>query len=56
MGYIDQFDILAALAGVELVLLEMGYRVEPGRGVAAAQKVLAQAIPGLKIADLKIAD
>ena len=44
MGYIDQFDILAALAGVELVLLEMGYRLEPGQGVAAAQKVLAQAI------------
>jgi aspartate aminotransferase-like enzyme len=41
MGYIDQFDVLAALAGVELVLLEMGYKVEPGRGLAAAQKVLA---------------
>lgn len=43
MGYIDQFDVLSALAGVELVLLEMGYPVEPGRGLAAAQKVLAQA-------------
>src|SRR5262249_54695793 len=45
MGYIDQFDVLAGLAGVELVLLEMGYPVEPGRGIAAAQKVLAQAVP-----------
>ena len=45
MGYIDQFDVLAALAGVELVLLEMGYRLEPGRGVAAAQRVLAQPVP-----------
>jgi aspartate aminotransferase-like enzyme len=44
MGYIDQFDILAALAGVELVLLEMGYPVEPGRGVTAAQQVLARAL------------
>lgn len=44
MGYIDQFDVLSALAGVELVLLEMGYSLEPGCGVAAAQKVLAQAI------------
>jgi aspartate aminotransferase-like enzyme len=44
MGYIDQFDILAGLAGLELVLLEMGYPVEPGRGVAAAQRVLAQAL------------
>jgi aspartate aminotransferase-like enzyme len=41
MGYIDQFDVLAALAGVELVLKEMGFAVEPGRGVAAAQKVWA---------------
>jgi serine---pyruvate transaminase len=44
MGYIDPFDVLAALAGVELVLLEMGYPVEPGRGVAAAQQVLAQSV------------
>ena len=44
MGYIDQFDILAALAGVELVLSEMGYKVDPGRGIAAAQKVLAKAL------------
>jgi hypothetical protein len=29
---------------VELVLLEMGHPVQPGSGVAAAQKVLAQAI------------
>jgi aspartate aminotransferase-like enzyme len=44
MGYIDQFDVLAALAGLELVLLEMGYPVEPGAGVAAAQQMLAQAV------------
>jgi aspartate aminotransferase-like enzyme len=45
MGYIDQFDILSAIAGIELVLLEMGHEIEPGRGVAAAQKVLASAKP-----------
>src|SRR5262249_44259785 len=44
MGYIDQFDVLAALAGVELVVKEMGHPAEPGAGVAAAQKVLAQAV------------
>jgi aspartate aminotransferase-like enzyme len=44
MGYIDQFDILAALSGIELVLAEMGYPVEAGKGVAAAQKVLAEAM------------
>jgi aspartate aminotransferase-like enzyme len=45
MGYIDQFDILAALSGVELVLREMGYEVQPGQGVAAAQRVLAERAP-----------
>jgi aspartate aminotransferase-like enzyme len=45
MGYIDQFDVLAALAGLELMLLEMGHPVEPGAGVAAAQRVLAEAVP-----------
>ncbi len=44
MGWIDQFDVLAGLAGVELALLEMGHRLEPGAGVAAAQKVYAQAV------------
>jgi serine---pyruvate transaminase len=45
MGYIDQFDVLTAIAGVELVLKEMGHPVEPGKGVAAAQRTLAQAMP-----------
>ena len=44
MGYIDHFDIVAALSGLELVLLEMGQPVEPGKAVTAAQKVWAQAI------------
>lgn len=43
MGYIDQFDVLAAISGVELVLKEMGYAVEAGKGVAATQRVLAEA-------------
>jgi aspartate aminotransferase-like enzyme len=41
MGYIDQFDMLSGLAGLELVLIEMGHRLEPGCGVAAAQRVFA---------------
>jgi aspartate aminotransferase-like enzyme len=44
MGYIDQFDVLAALSGVELILQEMGQNVEPGAGVAAAQRVFAQGV------------
>ncbi|HEV8061952.1 MAG TPA: alanine--glyoxylate aminotransferase family protein [Gemmataceae bacterium] len=42
MGYMDQFDVVTALAGVELVLIEMSYKLEPGVGVAAAQKVFAK--------------
>jgi len=47
MGYTDAFDVLAALSGLELVLLEAGFKVKPGSGVAAAQQVLAEEIrPG----------
>jgi aspartate aminotransferase-like enzyme len=41
MGHVDVFDVLSALSALELVLLEMGHPVEPGSGVAAAQRVLA---------------
>jgi aspartate aminotransferase-like enzyme len=41
MGYIDQFDILAAFSGIEICLAEMGYNVEPGTSLAAAQRVFA---------------
>ncbi|HEY7156077.1 MAG TPA: alanine--glyoxylate aminotransferase family protein [Gemmataceae bacterium] len=44
MGYIDQFDVLSALSALEMVLLEMGYSLEPGSSVAAAQQVLAQQV------------
>jgi aspartate aminotransferase-like enzyme len=46
MGHIDQFDVLAALSGVELVLRQMGQPVEPGSGVAAAQRELAKSLDG----------
>jgi aspartate aminotransferase-like enzyme len=41
MGYCDQFDVVAALAGLELVLIEMGFPTEPGSAVSAAQRVFA---------------
>ena len=44
MGYIDQFDILAAISGIELALAELGHAVEPGKGVAAAQRVFAESV------------
>jgi aspartate aminotransferase-like enzyme len=44
MGYFDQFDVIAALAGLELVLLELGHPVQTGCAVTAAQRVFAQAV------------
>ena len=38
MGYTDAFDVLGALGALELVLLESGFKMEPGAGVAGFQK------------------
>jgi aspartate aminotransferase-like enzyme len=42
MGYVDAFDILTALGGLEIVLADLGFPVTPGAGVGAAQHVLRQ--------------
>jgi aspartate aminotransferase-like enzyme len=41
MGYTDSFEVLGAIAALELVLLESGFKVEAGAGVAAFQKAYA---------------
>jgi aspartate aminotransferase-like enzyme len=41
MGYIDQFDVLAAIAGLELALGDVGHRVEPGAGPAIFQTAIS---------------
>lgn len=43
MGYTDAFDVLAAVGALEMAMARLGATVEFGAGVAAAQKVLAQA-------------
>jgi aspartate aminotransferase-like enzyme len=40
MGYTDAFEVLGAIAALELVLKEAGAKVEVGAGVAAFQKAL----------------
>jgi aspartate aminotransferase-like enzyme len=40
MGYMDELDVVAGLAALELVLDELGHPVEPGQAVTAAQRVL----------------
>ncbi len=39
MGYVNQFDILAALGALEKALSDAGYPVKPGSALAAAQEV-----------------
>ncbi len=41
MGYTDAFDVLGALAALELVLHESGFKLQLGSGVAAFQKAYA---------------
>jgi serine---pyruvate transaminase len=42
-GYFGAFDIIAAIAGLEMTLRELGHAVELGAGVGAAQAVFAEA-------------
>lgn len=42
MGYVGDFDVVVALGALEQVLAELGYPVDWGAGVGAAQKVLAE--------------
>jgi serine---pyruvate transaminase len=41
MGYTDAYDALAVVAGIEHAMKALGKQVEFGKGVAAAQRVLA---------------
>jgi len=40
MGYIDRFDVITALAGVEMVLAGLGHPMRLGSGVGKAQELL----------------
>lgn len=40
MGYVGPFDILTAMAGLEMVLADLGYPATPGAGVRAAEEEL----------------
>jgi aspartate aminotransferase-like enzyme len=43
LGYFDFPDLFAVIAGLELILAANGYPVELGKGVAAVEKVYAEA-------------
>ena len=40
MGYTDELDVISGLAALEMVMAEVGYPVQPGIAVTAAQRVL----------------
>jgi len=42
MGFIDTVDLLGTIGGLEEVLNALGYKVQPGAGLKAAQEVLAK--------------
>jgi len=42
MGYIDRADIIMAVSAIEMTLKELGYPLEFGQGVRAAQEVFAR--------------
>jgi aspartate aminotransferase-like enzyme len=42
MGFIDTVDLLGTIGGLEEVLTALGYQVQPGVGLKAAQEVLAE--------------
>lgn len=39
MGYTDELDVISALAALEMSLSDLGFDVEPGKAVTAAQQV-----------------
>ena len=42
-GYYGAFDIVVALTGLEMALIELGYECVPGTAAGAAEKVLIEA-------------
>jgi aspartate aminotransferase-like enzyme len=40
LGYTDRFDVIIAIAGIEMVLKGLGYQVKLGTGVASAEELL----------------
>jgi serine---pyruvate transaminase len=42
-GYFGAFDIVVTVAALEMTLRELGHELEPGAGVAAAQRVFVEA-------------
>jgi aspartate aminotransferase-like enzyme len=44
VGYMGAFDVITAIAGLEMALRKFGVEIPFGRGVAAAEEVLMEAL------------
>ena len=42
LGYADRFDVILAISALEMILSGLGYEIEFGRGVAAAERILME--------------
>lgn len=40
LGYVDDIDVISAISALEMALLSMGFSVQSGSGVSAAERVL----------------
>jgi aspartate aminotransferase-like enzyme len=40
LGYMDTYDTISAIAAIEMVLQQLGYSLDMGKGVAKAQEIL----------------
>lgn len=38
LGYMDRFDVIIGLSALEIALSKLGYKIEVGKGIAAAEK------------------
>jgi aspartate aminotransferase-like enzyme len=47
IGYFGDFDVVTAIAALEMSLNKFGARVDFGSGVAAAERVLAESLPAV---------
>lgn len=40
LGYMDEYDTISAIAGIEMVLSQIGFKVQLGKGVGRAEELL----------------
>lgn len=40
LGYMETFDVIAGISALEMSLLDLGYKIETGAGVRAAEEIL----------------